>query len=133
MKETNEPILACPFCGQTRLDVIRNENLETGVDKKLIGALYCNCSDAQRFRAKKKSKDGLKDIIDEFAHYAESKGIAIKDADKLVLKSNAEAVIDNRFDSMTIKVDTITVKLSLDKDGALKFGVVYKYGYSQLT
>lgn len=72
-------------------------------------------------------------IIDGFAEYAEARGISITEADRNVLRTTSEAVIDERFDSISLKVDTLTVKLSLDKDGALKFGVVYKSGYSQLT
>ena len=131
MEKKTEKTVACPFCGQVNV-VTRNKD-DKGVPEKYIGALYCNCADAKRYQAKNISKDGLDDIIDGFAEYAEARGISITDADRNVLRTASEAVIDERFDSISLKVDTLTVKLSLDKDGALKFGVVYKSGYSQLT
>lgn len=131
MEKKTETTVACPFCGQVNVTT-RNRN-EKGVPEKYIGALYCNCADAKRYQAKNSSKDGLDKIIDGFAEYAEERGISITEADRNVLRTTSEAVIDERFDSISLKVDTLTVKLSLDKDGALKFGVVYKSGYSQLT
>lgn len=127
--------VVCPFCGQSRIlthNIYISPNKEDN-DFKVIGAMECGCGDARRFQQRKKNKDNVPTIIDDFLNFCEAENISDAAIAVDCIKNACFAIIDGVVDKIVITFKEVKMKMALNSDEQLEMKTDYKKGFTRTT
>lgn len=106
---------ACRYCGQLRMF---HTIFRWGEDECNEAATeLCDCPSAQYYTRQKERKETITEAIEEnYGERAENKMPEVA----AIMRAAAEAIVEYKVDSVTVKAGRIKCKLSMTSKGAVK-------------
>lgn len=119
----------CPYCGQSTLPTIEYVSQE---EANKWAAEHCNCPEGAQFRAEQKRKAErekniarIKDSLETYGAYCESKQIPLTADIKDILFNYAVMAVDGKINGAAVNFGRIKTKIGINAKGAVALTFAY--------
>lgn len=124
-------LVQCKFCG---FQIIADRNFLNEEDASHYATMHCGCTDAVKYQREHEEKEKrdknrkrIENATSSIESFCKTKGFYFTEEMREVILQLAERVLDNFFDSATVKFGQIKISVSKNAKGVM----VFKRNYSE--